>query len=551
MPNIREFTANAAVSASERGLNVLQPTERGSSAMANLARTEGAMGERVGRSIEQGISSVGQASVSVVNNYLTQRDEMRFNQQQPDYWSAGVLGWKKFAGSTDITDAQAVEQFNENLVKQDQDFLDSFTTERGKQLAMNEVRRRRDHMTQVQMADVSTRTGEQAVNAVLENVNKSGAIVQRDPHFLEIALRNTDDMVARLKANPNLTEAQRAGFDNMGELSKRNLAKTAFLTMAEANPKAARAELEAGWQNGLLKPEDRNELLKLSNAYERQQESAAQQQEVQARRVEKEKMDAAFTDAYTRHFNPGDGTWNDLPGFARDIMKIGVDFPTQSTGTVKSGLEMIERLTKEANGEPLPVSDPDTAEDFRARMLLPPDDPNRLTDEQVFAARARGRLSSQEFAFYKDAVGTLAKDPAKREAYKLFSDFLNKMKSSITKSSPFSPTMDPAGDRRFYQFGVDMRAQFDAAYRAGADTGTWKDMLDPSSPKFLGKQVAPYQLSNKESLKVLKDQYNINAPPPGAGAPVINPDARKPVTNPDARKPGESAAEYLKRMNGG
>lgn len=538
MPNIREFTANAAVSAQERGLNLLQPTERGSGAMANLARTQGALGERTGRSIAEGISSVGTASVSVVNNYLTQRDEMRFNQVQPDYWSAGVLGWKKFAGSTDITDAQAVEQFNENLTKQDQEFMDSFTTERGKQLAMNEIRRRRDHMSQVQISDVSTRTGELAVNSVLENVNKSGAIVQRDPHFLDIALQNTDDMVARLKANPNITEEQRAGFDRMGELSKRNIAKTAFLTMAQANPAAAKADLEAGWQDKLLKPEDRDELLKLSDAYIKQQKSAGRQQEAQARRVEQEKTNAAFADTYTKHFNPGDGTWNDLPGLARDIMQIGTDFPTTAAPTVKAGLEMVERLTKEANGEPLPVADPSTAEDFRQRMLLPPDDPKRLTDEQVFAARANGRLSNQEFAFYKDAVTTMAKDPAKRDAYAQFNKFLNGMKSSITKSNMLTGQVFPEQDRRYYQFSVDMRSQFEAAYK----TGNWQDMLNPSSSNYLGKQVSPYQLSNKQSLKVLKDNVNLNAPPSGAGPAV---------PNDRARKPSESPADYLKRMNGG
>jgi len=541
MPNIPEYTSQTIAStginpgAGPRGLSLVQPTERGSDAAANLGRTQSALANASGNAIASGVGALAKAGADVAIDYLTWRDEQKFNKDQPDYWSAGVLGWKKYSSENDITDVSKVTQFNANLEKQDEEFLDQFNSRRGKEMAMNEIRRRRDHLSQVQIADVATRTGAQAQQSMIDSVGKNAAIVQQDPHFLDVALENTDEMVRRAMGNAALTEGQRAQFEQFGRTSKREIAQTAFLSMAQNNPTAALAAIESGWQDKVLTPDDRDNLTKLARVFQREERADADRAVVQAQKAEQKATAAKFAETYNNHFNAADGTWNDLTGFARDVKQILTTFPETAGPTARSALDMVERLTKEANGEPLPVADPDTAEDFRRRLLLPPDDPNRLTDEQVFAARAAGRLSNQEFAFYKDGITSLAKDPDKRAAYGDFSKFLSGMKSSMTASNALTGQRDPKGDQRFYQFSVDMRSQFDAAYRTGGD---WKALINPSSANYLGKQASPYQLSNKQSLQSFKGTYDLNAPAPGAAAPV---------GNPDARKPGESIEAWLSR----
>ena len=538
MPSIPEYTANATVSSSVRGLSLLQPDDRGMNAVANMGRTQSALANAAGNEIESGVRGVTNAAVKATNDYFEHKDVMKFNQDQPDYWAAGVLGWKNAANKSDITDPDQVAQFNKGLEEQDQAFIDQFKTEKGQALALNEVRRRRDHLSQVQIADIATRTGEQAIQSITGNVAKSSAIVQQDPHFLDTALQNTDDMVARLKDNPALTEEQRAGLDRFGETSKREITQTAFLTMAQANPTAAKAAIESGWMSNILKPEDRQQMTRLATVYENEARASKDRDLAQAARMEREQTEAASSDIYKNHFSADTGQWTNLPGFAKDMMALAAGHPTTAAPVVKAGLDMVERLTKEANGAPLPVADPSTAEDFRKRMLLPQNDPNRLSLAEVYNARARGLVSDQQVSLYKSAVEDIPKDPGKAEFERAFSKFLDGIKPSITGTNPMLGTRFPMQDQKFYQYEVDMRGQLEATYKSGGD---WKAMLNPSSANYLGTQVGPYQLSNKEGIKAYVGSMGRDATPGTLTAPA---------GNDKAIRPGESIEAWLKRTGG-
>ncbi len=90
------------------------------------------------------------------------------------------------------------------------------------------------------------------------------------------------------------------------------------------------------------------------------------------------------------------------------------------------------------------------------------------------------------------------------------------------------------GDENLQRYMVFYFDEFKAR-RAKGDTAT--ELLDPDSPKYLGKSIGNYVRTPQQ---IMRDMV----PKKSQGSGV-------PLPKEQLRQPGESAADYLKRIKGG
>lgn len=205
----------------------------------------------------------------------------------------------------------------------------------------------------------------------------------------------------------------------------------------------------------------------------------------------------------------------------------------------RAALDFGHTLLNEQTSDEKVVSDPHTYDDFQHRVLLPVGDPARLSDAEIYAARFSKHLSSKDATAFLAASKDLAADPAKVEMEKRYQDFLNGMKPSIAKSDFFGNILDSDQAQRWYQYQSDTRQLVERAYK----DGTWRELLDARSPRYMGKLIPNYTTTIKGAGAALKNK--LQAGPQAIPAPPI------PAGLVEPRKPGETPADYLKRTGGG
>lgn len=170
-------------------------------------------------------------------------------------------------------------------------------------------------------------------------------------------------------------------------------------------------------------------------------------------------------------------------------------------------------------------------------MRAPTGDPSRITDlTPVIDAYTQGRLTREDFTFLQRQF-TDMRSPAGEKLAQEEQKFVELMKSSITKSNPLMGSLDPSGDRKFYEFNWMVNHQASAYREAGKNPF---DLFNPSKPDYLGKTEAlrPYQTSLQDSMRHVTEKL---------GAPSSTPaPAARPSVLP--RQPGESMDDWVKRM---
>lgn len=521
MPNIRTF---------ENPVEAPHPTEMGSSAYQMAGRRIAIGFDEFGQNIE----NIGRA----VQEHDTRMETAKAAADLATAHAQLTTQWNRLANSTDPNQIeQAQANFQEKVVKPTLDKIgEGLNTTGAKDYFARASATIGGDWMEKSSADVMHIQGVAAVNNAVTMQNQLSNLLTGDPTSFDKVLQLSDQAISAIKGQGVLPAGKE---EEIKQQFHEGYAKAAMQGMINSNPQQAAQDIADGRFDKYVGADITQAYVKRAQEAVKAQQTDQRAQEAEQRRQNKAAVDQQANAVLARMVQP-DGSLAPASGAAKAITQLAF-MPDAEPGLIKSMADMNDRLLKESKDGVKAVTDPNTYSSFSQRMLLPTGDPHALTDRDIFSARANGMLSDKDFTFFREAVGNLNKDPAKKLAYEQFDQFTKGMKASITKSNPMMNMFDGPGDQRFYNFQFTARQMFDQGLAKGLSPA---QMLDPGSKDYLGKIVPKFAFSQSQLQGMMDSRVrsmtggNIYVAPPvsAGGAPK--------------RNPGESAADFLKRTGG-
>jgi hypothetical protein len=296
-----------------------------------------------------------------------------------------------------------------------------------------------------------------------------------------------------------------------------------------------------------LSPEEQNDLPKrAATAAKARIETQNQQIELQ-RKQAKDQVDKLSTEALTQFvtYDQNTGRLTVDPRFNRRVLDIGkimapgpdgTPAPIANPSELRTMFELGRAIRQDATRDDI-STDPQTYDDFRARAFLSPDDPTRLTDEEIARARIDRKLSDKDYARLAQAVNVVARDPRQVAQQRQFDQFFAAYKGFVTKSTAMNP--QPEGDARAFQ----MRQYLEDQYAAGLAMG--------KSPAALLAYNGPEGILNDGVIKRFQptlSQAAESMSTTGGMLPAPNPNVRSPNYGSVPAWSGESMGELFRSL---
>lgn len=423
-----------------------------------------------------------------------------------------------------------------------QSFASGFETKRGKMWAEAQVGAMRGHFFEKITADQSTLAGVAAKQNLETAANSLTQTVQQDPSALALANGTAEATVEGiLQAHPNLSVSQIAAL--RGELLPKlqhDITFAASQAKARANPEAFMQQVADGKLEGKehLDAGDNERLFGFAQELKRANEHDALAAQARQKAEMKDQGDAFLTKTYAEGIQP-DGTWIAPPGYAKRLREAASAHPEAfSRPEVDSAIGAMEHATKLQIDKTLQRSDPSTYEQFRQTLG------SGINKIAVNQAYADGKLSTDDWRMFLTAAEDARADPSLGRMNVHLSEFLDGMKSTITKSNAMAGAVYAEQDQRFKDYQSMVRTTVEQAVKhkyPGASTPDEAAFtyLDPRGAKYLGTLAPRYQLpaaqmdaaTDREGFAPLLPAVNLTS----GGGP---------------RKPGETPQQYLKRTGG-
>ncbi|MBY0262869.1 MAG: hypothetical protein K2Q20_11025, partial [Phycisphaerales bacterium] len=345
-----------------------------------------------------------------------------------------------------------------------------------------------DNMMSNLRADFTTRAfeaqadlaGRKAVADFNGTVNANTNTLMADPtHFTEI-LRETADTFKNMTSIP-------AGMrDKLWQETQGRLAMAAGRGFIDANPMLAMKSFRDGVYDDFLTPEQKKQLIGESITEMKAVEVMAEKLRKQAKEqqaLEREATNNDFLDKYQQ----GKLSWNDVKGSNLEAM---------GEGSKNFWLGMLDRQAREGT---TPVkTDAALYWDLTRRINLPAGDPRKIVDQnQLLAYHDRISISDLK------ELRTQTVQMRGEDGSKLGNDtnrFLESMRSQFIKAPIGVP--DPQGEEAFYKFNFALRQEMEKYRDENKDP---RDLLNPNSPAYFGKQMKLYTPSQQERIQSMVD----------------------------------------------
>jgi hypothetical protein len=367
--------------------------------------------------------------------------------------------------------------------------------------------------------------GMKAVQDYTSSLNSLSTATAADPSGYKLQFELHNQAIENLVANGQLPRHKAMELKADGEVS---LAKSTIRGWAQLDPDYAKKKLKDGEFNSLLGEEGTRQL----NG-EIEQAVRAKEIDIERRRIEQERN----LDKQQRTVK------NDF------IAKVQ-DHSLNTKDVLNSILEPEQKehylnLIKTANSsEERLKTDAGVMMNLFTRMNLPDGDPKKITDEKELEQYFGRGLSftdmnrlRDEFQGKNTEQGRIENDMKKQ--------VMDIARGKLTKSNPLTGFKDPIGDENMARY---MAFFFDEYKQRRQKGDTTSELLNPDSPKYLGKSISAYVRSPQE---VMRDLAPKRTPRPGLALTPNVPSAEANAPKAQQRQAGESPAAYLKRIKGG
>lgn len=500
MPNIRQVNSQ---------VEGVQPTDRGSTALAISGGRVASNYEQLGSDVGGAINKAGRQYVE----HVTRQEQLTALNLSAQAQAAQAQQWNTLVAqdaASDLHDPHLADKFQETVTKSLDDVGKSFTTEEGQQWWAEHRIGVETHFRETTAADMSTLEGAQAVRNNIQIGKTAESLAYNDPSHADAA-RGTLESARKLAmaqlaatghADPRALIQLNQVYDQ--QLEAVTLAQGRGVIDAAVNagqdPEAAfKAFAATGPAVTHLDDGNRNSLQNYAEAATRAKEVKDRTAENLTRRAEDDAADQAISAMQAKVTPRADGTYQVDPSVYDDLRRVAL-LPGAQRNPEK--LRALEGWLEHAGTQvPVKTNDATTYSDFAQRALLPDGNPQRLTQDEIFAAEATGKLTSQSATMFREQVKPGPKDPAAVSLDKTFEHFVDGFAERITHTDEGSP-VDPAGGARLYEFRSDMRAKIDAAIAAGVKPAdVERTLLNPNDPSYLGQFAGVFAGDNQEAMR--------------------------------------------------
>lgn len=328
--------------------------------------------------------------------------------------------------------------------------------------------------------------GKKAVADFTATVDSNANTLMADPTHFQAVLKETNEQLA---AMTNIPAGMR---DKLFKETKETLAMAAGRGLIDANPMVALQEFRSGKYNELVSPEKLKQLQGESITEMKALEVMAEKLRKQAQQQLAAQREATNND-FLEKYAEGKLVWNDVKGSNLEAM---------GEGSKNFWLGMLDKQARE--GVRPVKTDAALYWDLTKRINLPPGDPKKIVDQNQLLAY-HDRISISDLRDLRNqAVQARGEDGGKLNTDT--NRFLESMRAQFIKEANGIP--DPQGEEAFYKFNFALREEMEKYREANKDP---RELMNPNSPAYFGKQVKLFSPSQTERIKrmseSIKEEY--------------------------------------------
>lgn len=504
MPNIRQY---------ENPITKITPSDRGVSAMADLARAEATEGYRssnvikdMGNDFGQAVSNSGKAVAMAREAFVVRPELSKGAAAGAGLTNELTVGWNELAAGTDVNDASVGEKFRtEKLLPAIEKFKGGFQTAEGQKWAESYTNSLVEHMNNKIIADQASRAGAAAKKNFETTSNNLSTTAMSDPTSFDFLIKQADKSAADIVANtPNLSPAAAAQLSTtLTQQMKKEIAEAAIVGMARSNPDAAMKALDSGKYKDYIDGKEMAKYIKQMQTYKRVEERAAKQEERDQRKDEAAK-------------------------WSNEMVRSTID---PNTGEVRVTQEWFQRLYDYAGrlGETDPVM-LRTMFEFGQREIARERNVNQNTDpavyrelsqgvldgtttlEKIVRAKTNGQLSKQDF---NDVVQTFTLVQGKPQSPGLKAA-MDAAEKTLMVNIPGLPGRDPKGAQSYAQFVNAFLPEYLKLQQNGKLPPNALDFNDANS--LISQKMQPYKRSSAQQMQdYVEGIQGLTVPMPAGG----------------------------------
>ena len=483
----------------------LQPNERASDALAQAARTTGALYNQAAsftRQLGDEVVSTGKMIGDAAEDYVAFREVSTGGAAYASMHENINKAWDTTLKNSDANDPTVAARFHEQVVTPVlEQFGSGFITKRGREWALQRTQSFDHHMRVKQAADMSTMAGIAARTNLEQSVNSFSNAVRDDPSGLDVAIEAYKSQVGALTGSRNLDAEAQARL--RGAATQKGIEQIVLSAVSGAimkNPEA-----------GIRLASDPRYSKYISGADVKRLESEAKMHARAAREdmrwAEYLKKQERERESDTAEGNYMQRLYSDNPAEVSAKAVTSDHVLSREAKTRLIGL--IEREQKDPT--PAHVSRATTA-DLLSRLRLPEGSQYRLNSVgPIYDAMIAGKLTRADFGFLQKEFKDM-RTPEGERLSAASSTFIRDYRAMIERPDPATGLASVDAKERAYFFETDTIRMIHEYRQQGRNP---YDLFNPSHPDFLGKPERIYLVHFLIQVRIILIHKN-------AGSFIIN-----------------------------
>lgn len=518
MPVIREYrqrTSNVQGPIAQREYSPDQFGAAEGRAMEGLGQAVSSVGETVAKRLDQQNTSDVTAKLTKANADLAIKLQKTIREAQPG-------------------DSKPFELYQQEVDDTLGKVGEEASTISARQFYQEASVRIKGQLSQTAAAGQAELAGVKAVTDYTDTLNSLSSASLADPSSMQLQRDLHRAAIENLVKTGGLPREKAIQLEKAGDTA---IAKATLRGWIENNPKYARDKLKSGEFDNELGAEGKVQMLGEIDQAERAAEIDRERRLREGERITKLKQQQTQNDFLVAM----------TEGKLDTKMILNSNLEAFGSGSKEQFLQMM----KAANEKKL-QTDPTVMLSLFERINLPDGDPKKIVDENELNTYViRGQLSMTDLDRLRGEIQGKGTAQGQIEA-DMRKQVMELARTKLTRANPMLGIKDPVGDEQMSKFMAYFYDEFKMERAKGTSA---RELLDPDSPKYLGKGIAQFQRDRKAIIRDLvprrTSQPGLAVTPTTEGASATPTYKAPPPPKVAPRQPNESPAAYLKRIKGG
>lgn len=421
-------------------------------------------------------------------------------------------------------DSEPFEEFEKRAKEQLDDLGGEYSSRAARSMYQTTAARIQAQLGRTSYMAQSELAGIKAVQDHQDTLNNISATVQSDPSSLKM---NLDTYYLSVDTLVESGQIDRVSAMKLKEDGERNITRNSVQGWINLDPEYAKKKLDSGEYDEVLGGDGIKQMHSQADqairAKELEKERIMRLEEKARKQKQKEIQNDFLNRMSEEKLTMDDVLKSDLDAFGLGSKKVFMDI-----------------LAKKDDPK---STNPQTFNTLFNRIHLPDGDPNKIVDENELNQYMANGLSFEDFKKLRNEVMGKGTEAGRIEG-DLKKQILKTAEAALTKRNPLTGYADPVGELQYSKY----LSWFMEAYRQGRKEGkSPRELLDPASKDYLGKEISQYTKSGEQTLNESINSFSTNAFDIGiSNLPAQDLSGKKRVV--PQRKQGEGIMEYKKRL---